>query len=850
MSLLLFAATLLALFAVFIRGTPSVRTWLVMAIVVFAVCMFAADGIGGWLSLIMLIGLIPAALIFFAPQLRKRHLSDNAFALVRKTAPQISPTEQAAIDAGGVWWDAELFRGAPDWRKLFDTPAPKLTAEERAFIDGPVTQLCNLADDWKITAECNDLPDEVWRFIRDNGFFGLNVARQYGGLEFSAYAQSCIIAKLASRSAAVAVTVMVPNSLGPAELLQHYGTPEQQQRHLPRLASGADTPCFALTSPRAGSDAAAMPDIGVVCEQDFDGQRTLGFRLTWQKRYITLAPVATIIGLAFRAHDPDHLLGAQDDLGITCALIPATHPGVEIGMRHQPLNAAFQNGPTRGRDVFIPLDWIIGGREQIGRGWTMLMESLAAGRGISLPAAACGAAMLAARTGGAYSRVREQFGLPIGKFEGVQESLARIGGLTYLLDAARTLMTDALGAGERPSVMSAIVKQQCTELSRTVINDAMDIHGGKAICLGRGNYLARTYQQLPIGITVEGANILTRSLIIFGQGAMRCHPFLLDELVACTRNDADARAAFDELLVNHIDHIAANKLRATALSLTRGKLARGVGRGLCRKHSRTIEQLSAAFAFLADVTLLTLGGEFKRREMLSARFADVLSNLLLASAVLKKFTDRDEPDDEKPLVDWACKYALFAAQQSLDAILRNYPRKWLGMLLRVNVFAGGRYLQPPSDSLNRQVAELLQRPGKARDRLTEWMHRPDDSTDVVAQLETALVLSEQTDAVRRRLREQDAEPGIAQSYQDWLHGLQVNDVITREEFDLLAQLQTIVEQIIAVDEFAADAFDLRGATHVDSQSAARVDSHSAPSTQSAQETAATKMHVDMRDTAL
>ena len=446
--------------------------------------------------------------------------------------PPVSQTEREAIDAGTVWWDAELFSGRPDWNKLFSVAKPALSEAEQKFMDGPVEQLCAMVDDWQVTGELNDLPAPVWKFIKGKKFFGLNAAKEYGGLEFSAYAQSCIVQKLSTRSATVAVTVMVPNSLGPAELLYHYGTAAQKKHYLPRLASGKETPCFGLTNPWAGSDAGGMPDSGVVCKATWKGKKTLGFRLNWEKRYITLGPVATLLGLAFKAHDPDGLLGGEAELGITCALIPTDTKGVSIGTRHLPLNAAFQNGPNRGEDVFIPMEWIIGGRERIGQGWRMLMESLAAGRGISLPAAAAGGAKVAARSSGAYARIREQFGVEIGRFEGIEEALARIGGLTWLLDAGRTLMTSALALGEKPAVMSAIVKQQCTDLSRMIINDAMDIHGGKGICMGPGNYLARTYQQIPIGITVEGANILTRGLIIFGQGAMRCHPYLLDEINA------------------------------------------------------------------------------------------------------------------------------------------------------------------------------------------------------------------------------------------------------------------------------------------------------------------------------
>ncbi|MGI9311893.1 MAG: acyl-CoA dehydrogenase, partial [bacterium] len=638
--MILFLLALFALLGVFTWFRLSLRTWLMIATAVFVVGLFNHSVVGVALS--ALFALILAAmliLLFYAPALRRRWISAPLMAMVKESMPPISPTERDAIEAGTVWWDAQLFSGAPDWDVLMNAPPPRLSDAEQAFLDGPVEELCAMVDDWQVTAELNDLPPAAWAFIKRNRFFGLNAAEEYGGLGFSAYAQSCIVQKLATHSATLAVTVMVPNSLGPAELLYHYGTDAQKQRYLPRLARGEETPCFALTNPWAGSDASGMPDRGVVCVAEHDGVDTLGFRLNWEKRYITLGPVATLLGLAFRAFDPDGLLrddGAREvDLGITCALIPTDTAGVVIGARHLPLNAAFQNGPNRGRDVFIPIDWVIGGREQVGNGWRMLMESLAAGRGVSLPAAAAGAAKVAARNSGAYANIREQFGVEIAKFEGVAESLARIGGLTYLIDSARMLMAVALDAGEKPAVMSAIVKQQCTDLSRIVVNDAMDIHGGKGICMGPRNYLARTYQQIPIGITVEGANILTRSLIIFGQGAMRCHPYLLEEINAATTEHAADDAAldrFDCAARQHLAHTTANKIRSSACGLSRGRLTRGVGAGIVNTHSRAIEHLSASFAFLADVALFLLGGELKRREMLSGRFADALGNLVLASA--------------------------------------------------------------------------------------------------------------------------------------------------------------------------------------------------------------------------
>jgi len=716
--------------------------------------------------------------------------------------PPISQTEQEAIDAGTVWWDAELFAGKPNWDKLMSQPKPELNAEEQAFIDGPVEELCAMSDDWDISYNRNDLPPEVWQYIKDERFFALNASKDFGGLGFSAYGQSCIVQKLATRSGTTAVTVMVPNSLGPAELLYHYGTDEQKDHYLPRLAIGQEVPCFGLTNPWAGSDAGGMPDNGVVCKQEFEGKETLGFRINWEKRYITLGPVSTLLGLAFKAYDPDNLLGEEYDLGITCVLIPTDTDGVSIGTRHLPLNASFQNGPNWGKDVFVPMEWVIGGQEQIGNGWKMLMESLAAGRGISLPAAGAGAAKLATRTSGAYARVREQFGVEIGKFEGIEEALAQIGGLTYLLDAGRIVVTTALEIGEKPAIISAIVKQQCTDLSRIVVNHAMDLHGGKAICMGPGNYLARAYQQIPIGITVEGANILTRSLIIFGQGAMRCHPYLLKEVHAVNNADAEqGKRDFDATMADHIKYVIGNCLRSIAFGVSRGYLASGTGSGVVNRYSRQIDHLSASFAWVSDITLMILGGALKRKEMLSGRFADVLSNLYLASSALKRFKDNGEDIKEQPLLDWACQYALYQAQDALDGILRNFPMPFVGPILRATVFPTGRYIHLPNDKLNQSVAELIQEPGAVRDRLTEDVFLSDSPDEITSQLEEALTLSIESYDLRKRLKKAGHQQEADIGFDDWLSALQADEVITKEESDLLRRNRDVTQKVIDVDDF-------------------------------------------------
>ncbi|MFQ5994623.1 MAG: acyl-CoA dehydrogenase [Acidiferrobacterales bacterium] len=687
----------------------------------------------------VLVGAGAALVLILAPLnirlLRRALISNRLLAIFRNLMPKMSDTEREAMQAGTVWWDAELFSGAPNWRALLDLPPPHVSAEEQAFLDGPVEELCRIVDDWQITHELHDLPPEIWRFVRENGFLGLIIPKRYGGMGFSALAHSAVVMKLASRSIAVATTVMVPNSLGPAELLLHYGTDEQKDHYLPRLARGEEIPCFALTSAEAGSDAAAMPDTGIVCRQ----RDVLGIRLNWRKRYITLGPVATVLGLAFKLHDPDQLLGDQVELGITAALIPTDTPGVTIGRRHDPLGVPFQNGPNSGKDVFIPIDWVIGGREGVGQGWRMLMERLAAGRGISLPALGTSGGKVASRVTGAYARIRRQFKLPIGRFEGIEEALARIAGNTYMMDAARTLTAQAVDLGEKPSVVSAIVKYHLTEHMRHVINDAMDIHGGAGICLGPRNVLGRAYQGLPIPITVEGANIMTRSLIIYGQGAIRCHPYVYKEMEAIAdTNQRRASKQFDQAFFGHAGYIISNAARALLLGLTGARITRVVLSGPTRRYYQHLTRMSAAFAFTSDVAMVLLGGALKRKEKLSGRLADALSYMYLASAALKRFEDQGRPKADLPVVKWVCEDALYRIQQALDGVIRNFPARRVAWVLRRFVFPLGRRFRVPSDRLGHQVASILLAPSAARDRLTEGMYLPQDPADPVGRLEDAL----------------------------------------------------------------------------------------------------------------
>lgn len=734
------------------------------------------------------------------PVLRRTLISDRVFSIFKKIMPSMSNTEREALEAGSVWWDGELFSGKPNWSKLLDTPAPKLSPEERAFLDGPTETLCQMIDDWAITQEHRDLPPDVWSYIKEQGFFGMIIPKRYGGLEFSALAHSSVVMKISSRSVSAAVTVMVPNSLGPAELLLRYGTEEQKDHYLPRLAVGKDIPCFALTSPEAGSDAAAMIDSGVVCREDFNGEKdVLGIRLNWEKRYITLGPVATVLGLAFKLYDPSHILGDEEELGITCALIPVDTPGVEIGNRHFPLNQAFMNGPNRGKDVFIPMDWLIGGEKRAGQGWRMLMECLAAGRSISLPALSTGAGKLSSRVTGAYSRVRKQFKTPIGRFEGVEEVLARIAGITYMMDAARTLTASAVDLGESPSVISAVVKYHLTENMRQVVNDAMDIQGGSGICMGPRNMLGRVYQSIPIGITVEGANILTRSLIIFGQGAIRCHPFVFREMQAVTNDDA---ADFDKAFWGHVGFAISNAMRSLWLGLTGARLVTPPVRGPSKVCYQQLTRMSASFALVSDVALLVLGGSLKRREKLSGRLADVLSYLYLASAALKRFEDQGRPQEDLPLLQWVCDHALYEMQHSLNGLLKNFPNRIAAWVLRRLVFPLGKPYAGPTDNLGHRCAGIIMSPSEARDRLTRGLHVPTDMSQPMARLEQALVLQMALEPLEKKLRAafKNGELVATNEAELWQQARD-KKVVDEQEFLQWQEASAARRDAVMVDEF-------------------------------------------------
>jgi acyl-CoA dehydrogenase len=795
-----------------------------LALIVFLVLAFRGLGFLAWVAAagIWLIGwrivgidspllyetvaivLIALAAVFGLPPLRRQLVSRFVMPRFAKVLPRLGDTERIALEAGTVWWDGDLFGGMPDWNKLLGFEPPPLSAEENAFLEGPVDELCRRLDDWDVYQR-RDLPPEIWDFIKRERFFGMIIPKEYGGLGFSALAHSRVVTRLSSRSITAAVTVMVPNSLGPGELLIHYGSDEQKKRYLPRLATGEEVPCFALTGPEAGSDAAATQSEGIVEKRTIDGSEVLGLRFNWKKRYITLAPVATLIGLAFRLKDPDRLLSDQEDRGITCALIPRATPGVGIGLRHDPMGVPFQNGPIVGTDVWAPLDEVvIGGRDGIGRGWRMLMESLAAGRSISLPALSVGAAQMATRICGAYATVREQFDTPIGRFEGIEEPLARIAGLTYLMTATRTLTCGALDAGEKPAVPGNICKAYLTESMRQVISDAMDIRAGSAIQRGPRNTLARAWDAVPIGITVEGANILTRSMIVYGQGAIRCHPFVHKEINAVAANDL---AAFDTAIFGHVNLFVTRAIRAKLLAFSGSRLADAPNTQDMRRYYQHLSRFSAAFTIISDSAMGTLGGSLKRREKLSGRLADALAYLYLASAALKRYHDEAKTSSNFALARWSVELCLFRIQEALVGVLDNLPVRWVAALLRFAIFPLGARFRPPSDHLGAAVARAILEDREARHTLTADVFVPPADDPGLGMLEAALDKAVRAIPIETKLRD-----AVRAGNLDRAPGHMLDDVglaagvITRHEYDLLNEARDARDEAVAVDAFDPETF--------------------------------------------
>lgn len=737
---------------------------------------------------------------FFIPSIRRRFFTQFILKIYRKNQPPMSTTEKEALAAGTVGWEGELFSGKPNWDKLLNYPPAMLSSEEKDFLDGPVETLCAMIDDWEITQHRLDLPPAIWDFLKSEGFFSLIIPKKYGGKAFSAFAHSQVLTKVYSRSISVATTIAVPNSLGPAELLLHYGTETQKNYYLPRLARGEEIPCFALTGPSAGSDAGAMTDKGIITWGTYNNEEILGIRLNWNKRYITLAPVATVVGLAFKLEDPNHLLGNKTHLGITLALIPRDTPGVTIGRRHFPCNIVFQNGPTQGKDVFIPLDWIIGGPEMVGQGWRMLMECLAAGRAISLPASGISGGKVNAYATLAYARIRKQFNVPIGYFEGIQEVLARIVGKTYIMDATRTFTASIIDLGEKPAVASAITKYHVTELSRGVGNDAMDVQGGKGICLGPKNFIGRSYESIPIAITVEGANILTRNMIIFGQGVMRCHPYILKEIQTASETYQDAFIAFDQIFTAHVGFILSNFFRTFILGIC-GSLISWVNVNRNKRYFQHASRFSAAFAWLTDICMITFGATLKRKENISARLGDIVSYLYLLSAVLKHFKEQGECVEDLPLVKWASEYCLYQVQESIQSLLKNFPNRAFAFFLKWIIFPWGKHFSPPSDATNREVVKLFLSPTASRDRLTAGIFKTKLPQNFLSLMEDALIKVIASESVEVKLKKQALRGDtILEKAKNALE----EKIITTDEFDKIAAAEKAREQVIAVDDFSIE----------------------------------------------
>ncbi len=800
--------TWLLIFIVTIGATAYLRLpqviWSgVLGIVLLLFTFFSAASLA---SLVIIWGLFLAVIVpLNMPQIRQKYISEPMLNFMRSAMPSISRTEQEALDAGKTWWEVDLFSGDPDYSKIRDLAPSKLSTEEQAFIDGPVEELCAMLDDWKINQVDCDLPKSVWNFLKKHKFFAMIIPKSYGGLEFSALGHSSVVMKIAGRSITAAVTIMVPNSLGPGELLMHYGTEEQKDFYLPRLSSGDEIPCFALTGPENGSDAGAMPDTGIICRDTFnEEENVLGIRLNWDKRYITLAPIATVLGLAFKLYDPDHLIGEETDIGITLALIKTDVDGIDIGKRHFTANHMFMNGPTRGKDVFIPMDWIIGGQDYVGKGWMMLMNCLSEGRAVSLPAMSTGAGKYVSRYTGAYSRIRKQFKIPIGYFEGVEEPLAAIAGNTYIMNAARELTLLGLDTGESPSVISGIVKYQMTERMRIVVNHAMDVHGGHGICLGPKNFLGRCYQGIPISITVEGANILTRTMIVFGQGALRSHPFILKEVEAVNHSDHDTSVRlFDDALFGHIGFIISNFFRSLWLGLSYARFVSAPGKGKVRKYYQQLTRMSSAFALLSDACLLILGGELKRKEKISGRLADALSNMYLLTAVLKHYEDQGYKQDDLPLLQWACEDCLYNIQEAMKSVMRNFPIPIVGSILNIVIFPLTKPYGGASDKLGHKIARLLLAPSSTRDRLTKGIYLTEDATDSMGRLEFALQKVLDAEDAERKFRDAiriglittpDYNLAVAEAISQ--------SIIDQPEADKILAAHKATLNAISVDEFS------------------------------------------------
>ncbi|GJM01638.1 MAG: acyl-CoA dehydrogenase [Rhodomicrobium sp.] len=788
-------ATILAM-----RHAP-IMAWAGLFLTAMLIAFFS--GAFGGLTLILLIAAIALALAS-VEDLRSKYFARPAFKAVSAIVPPVSDTEREALEGGTVGWDAELFSGAPDYEKLRAISPIRLSDDEQAFIDGPTETLCKMVDDWQVRASDREIPDEIWDYVRENGFLGMLISKQHGGLGFSAQAQSLILGKIASRSPDVSVIVMVPNSLGPGELIEKYGTEQQVEHYLPRLAAGKEIPCFALTGPTSGSDAATMRDIGIVKMGMHEGKETLGISLSWEKRYITLGPKATLLGLAFRLFDPENLMGDEEDLGITLALIPTDHKGVTIGNRHIPSGCAFPNGPNSGEDVFIPLEWIIGGKERVGQGWKMLMSCLAAGRAISLPSSSTAAAKAMLRFTTAYGTIRNQFGIPINNMEGIEERLSRMVETAYVLEAARAMTASIVQGGEKPAVISALLKYQSTEWARVAVNDAMDIHAGRAVCDGPSNYLQSAYQSMPVGITVEGANILTRTLITFAQGALRSHPYLYKEVEAINMADEqDGFEAFEPVLYGHIKYSLANIFGAFFHNITMGAFAHAPHRsGNSTKWYRSLSRASRNFALLSDVTVALLGGSLKMKQKISGRMADALSELYFISAILKRYEDDGQITGDLVFVDYSVQNALHRFYEKVEAVLQNYPTAVAGVLLRVLIFPLGNHHSAAKDRLGKAIVKKVLAEPDVRERLTHGVYISQDETDPTGILEVTMKEVVELAPVTKKL-EKAIREGKIQRYHgnDWIGEATNEGILNNNEAERLRRLEKLTAKVIAVDQF-------------------------------------------------
>ena len=801
------------LFLIYIIGVFALsyyRASLRTAAIASAVLLLLYLGLGAGSKIAVLILLLTVAVLSLLSidTFRKKWITRPLFTWYKAALPAISETEQEAIDAGTVWWEGELFTGNPDWEKLIGTGRVALSEEEQAFVDGPVEELCSMVNAWDINFRQADIPPEVVEFIKQKRLLGMIIPKQYGGLELSPVAQSVVLSKLVSIGTVVSNFVMVPNSLGPAELLLKYGTDEQRDYYLPRLASGEEIPCFALTAPLAGSDATSIPDTGIVCKGQWEGQEIIGMRLNFNKRYITLAPISTVIGLAFRLQDPEHLIGDVDDYGITCALLPRDTAGLEIGRRHLPIGDPFLNGPVVGKDVFVPLDYIIGGKDKAGMGWRMLVNCLSTGRCISLPSTSNALAKNALAATTVYAKIRRQFNVQIAQFEGVQQPLAEMAGLSYIINAATLQTVKALETGAKPAVPASILKYHCTELARKILLHAMDIHGGKAVMKGPRNYLASAYESMPVGITVEGANIMTRSLMIFGQGAVRSHPYVLKEMQLVNAEDTEqAVEEFDAVMFEHIGHIYRNGAHATVNALTGSLLIPIKVQSPMKRHYQHITRLSTAFALVADMAMLTLQASLKRREMLSARLGDLLSMLYLASMVLKQHEDQGCPREDVPLVEWCCHYLFHQFQEAMHDVLNNFPNRLVALKLKFLIFPLGRHFHMPSDKLSRKVAELVTSNTETRQRLVEGIYATPSETNYIGKLQGLLSKTDEMEPLLKKIRQAVKEDKLPP-----LLGIELIEaagkanVINSEEAQALKDYDEAIMDIINVDDFPYDSF--------------------------------------------